>query len=59
MITVYDVQTFYGTKAKTFQHLHNAERYYDQLCYEYDPALVEFYRREVTHEEFVWENLED
>ena len=58
MIKVYDVQTFYGTKAKTFQHIYNAEKYYRKLCEEcecVDPITT----RELTTEEFVYENIED
>ena len=58
MIKVYDVQTFYGTKQKTFQHRYNAEEYYNKLCCEYD-CTIEMSTRMLTTEEFVYENIED
>lgn len=59
MIPVYDVQTFYGTHQKTFQRSYNAEKYFNQLAKEYDPDLIEVYKRNVTEEEFCYENIED
>ena len=58
MIKVYDVQTIYGTRQKTFQRRHHAEKYFRQLSEEY-PDLVEFYERNLTIEEFCYENLDD
>ena len=58
MIKVYDVQTFYGTEAKTFQSLAHAERYWQQLKKSHecvDPIIT----RKVTEKDFVYENLED
>ena len=57
-IKVYDVQTFYGTEAKTFQSLAHAERYWQQLKNTHecvDPIIT----RKVTEKEFAYENLED
>lgn len=59
MIPVWDVQTFYGTRAKTFQRPHHAEQYALELEKEYDPDLVEVVKRYVTVEQFCYENLED
>lgn len=59
MIPVYDVQTFYGTRLKTFQRIYNAEKYFNQLAKEYDPNLIEVYKRNVTEEEFCYENIAD
>lgn len=59
MITVYDVQTFYGTHCKTFQRIHNAKKYADRLTEEYGKDLVEFYKRNVTEQEFCYEEIED
>ena len=58
-ITVWDVQTFYGTRQKTFQRQHHAEAYARVLGREYDPDLVEVSRREVTEEEFCYEDIDD
>ena len=59
MITVYDVQTFYGTRQKTFQHLYNAKNYYYQLTKEYDSNLIEVSKRNITEEEFCYEDIDD
>lgn len=58
MIKVYDVQTFYGTFPKTFQNPIHAQKYWEQLKKEHecmDPIMV----RNVTEEEFCYENIED
>lgn len=57
-IKVYDVQTFYGTEAKTFQSLAHAERYWQQLKETHecvDPIIT----RKVTIKEFAYQNLAD
>lgn len=57
-IKVYDVQTFYGTEAKTFQSLIHAQQYWVELKKKHecvDPIIT----RKVTEKEFVYENLED
>lgn len=59
MIPLYDVQTFYGTRQKTFQHSWNAEAYAVTLEKEYDRDLVEISKRNVTEKEFCYENLAD
>lgn len=56
MIKVYDVQTFYGTKEKTFRNLYNANRYFNQLVtFMGDKNLVEYQTRFLTEEEFDYE----
>ena len=59
MIPVYDVLTIYGTRQKTFQSKYHAENYIRQLAKEIDPDLIELHKRNLTTEEFIWENLED
>lgn len=58
-IQVWDVQTIYGTRAKTFQRKHHAEDYMRQLAKEYDRELIEIHKRNLTTEDFIYENLED
>ena len=58
MITVYHVQTFYGTHQKTFQSIYHAVEYYrklSEICECLDPISKE----EVTEEEFVYMDIED
>ncbi len=59
MIPVYDVQTVYGTEQKTFQHSWNAGAYKIRLEKEYDRDLIEIKKRNVTQEEFCYEDLAD
>ncbi len=59
MIPIYDVQTVYGTRQKTFQHSWNANCYAIQLEKEYDRDLIENKKRNVTTEEFCYEDLAD
>lgn len=59
MIPVWDVQTFYGTRQKTFQVRHHAEQYCKKLCQTYDADLIEMKKRLLTQEEFIYENLDD
>lgn len=57
-IKVYDVQTFYGTEAKTFQNPIHAQQYWVELKKKHecvDPIIT----RKVTEEEFCYENLAD
>lgn len=58
LIPVWDVQTFYGTKAKTFHRPHHAEDYIRQLEDDY-PELIEVSKRFLTEEEFCYEKLDD
>ena len=59
MIPVYDVQTFYGTRQKTFQCRYHAEQYCKQLCKTYDTDLIEIKRRLLTEEEFIYTDIDD
>lgn len=59
MYTVYDVQTFYGTRQKTFQNRWNAEQYCRKLCQTYDTDLIEMKKRLLTQEEFIYTDLDD
>ena len=59
-IPVWDVQTFYGTKQKTFQKQYHAEAYKGKLIMMgYESDLVEIHKRNLTTEEFNMEYLED
>ena len=59
MIPVYDVQTFYGTRQKTFQCRYHAEQYCKKLCQTYDADLIEIKRRLLTEEEFIYTDIDD
>ncbi len=58
MIKVYCVQTFYGTRQKTFQHRYNAEMYYAKLCKECE-CVDPIYTLNLTTEEFNETDLDD
>ena len=58
MIKVYDVQTFYGTKAKTFQNLRHAQEYWVKLKKE-EECVDPITTRKVTEEEFCYEDIDD
>lgn len=59
MYTVYDVQTFYGTRQKTFQNRWNAEQYLKFLAREYDADLLEFHRRKISQEDYILTDFAD
>lgn len=59
MLTIYCVQSFYGSKEKYFQKEHNARRYFNQLAKIFDPDLLEFYRLEVTQDDFINITIDD
>lgn len=59
MLTIYCVQTFYSTKEKCFQKEYNARRYFNQLAKNIDPDLLEFYRLEVSQDDFINITIDD
>lgn len=59
MIPVWDVQTFYGTRQKTFQCRYHAEQYCKKLCQTYDADLIEMEKRLLTEEEFIYTDIDD
>ena len=59
MYTVYDVQTFYGTRQKTFQNRWNAEQYLRHLAREYDMDLLEFHTRRISRDEYILTDFAD
>lgn len=58
MIVVYDVQTFYGTHAKTFQHERNAINYRSELLLQFE-CVDPIHKRYLSTEEFCYEDIED
>lgn len=59
MIKCYAVQTFYGTMERIFLNHNNAERYYKELCKQYDSDLIEFYTVPLTHDDFLLTDFSD
>lgn len=57
-IPVYDVQTFFGAYAKTFQWKHHAEEYHEKLLKE-NECVDPIRTRYLTQEEFIYENIDD
>lgn len=58
MVSIWEVQTVWGTRRKYFQRCTNAERYFVKLHKEFD-GCAELHRFEVTTEEFNETDLED
>lgn len=58
MISIWEVQTTWGTRRKCFQSCPHAEKYFVKLHQEFD-GCAELHRFEVTTEEFNLLDLED
>ena len=56
---VYDVQTVYGTREKTFINSIHAIDYYKQLSRDYDPDLIEFNTLHISENDFIYMDFDD
>lgn len=58
---LYEVQTFYGTRRRTFQHERNAKLYVNQLInlHHIEPELIEVNPYEVTRDEYIYTDIAD
>lgn len=57
---VYDVQTVYGTREKTFINYIHAIDYYKQLSRDFDgPDLIEFNTLHISENDFIYMDFDD